>query len=188
MKLSNKIFTILLLVFSFTTKVSLGDNQILDKESALNMFSMSKENWNKNAVQLKTMGIGHYEKTIDGSLTLYYRPDPLRGYLIVTPTYGNKDNLKPFKISVTILNDKKNDNFLYNSMLFKDVQKLILTTSNQMQPEFSVMGHLKQGAQSSLNFTIFEKGRFPIIDKQVEKGKVCPPRNKKQMCILKEAK
>jgi len=50
------------------------------------------------------------------------------------------------------------------------------------------MGHLKQGAQSSLNFTIFEKGRFPIIDKQVEKGKVCPPRNKKQMCILKEAK
>ena len=73
-------------------------------------------------------------------------------------------------------------------MLFKGVQKLILTTSNQMQPEFSVMGHLKQGAQSSLNFTIFEKGSFPIIDQIVDQGKVCPPKNKKQMCILKEAK
>jgi hypothetical protein len=185
MKLRNKNFIILLLVFSFTTKVSLGDNQILDKESALNMFSLSKENWNKNVVQLESMGIGRYEKTNNGSLTLYYRPDPLRGYLIVTPTYGNKDNLKPFKISVTIVNDKKIDNIFYNTMLFKGVQKLILTTSNQMQPEFSVMGYLKQGAQSSLNFTIFEKGKFPIIDKQVEKGKVCPPRNKKQMCIIK---
>jgi hypothetical protein len=35
---------------------------------------------------------------------------------------------------------------------------------------------MEQGTQSSLNFTIFEKGNFPIIDELVEQGKVCPPR------------
>ena len=61
-------------------------------------------------------------------------------------------------------------------MSSKGVEKLILTTSNQLQPEFSVMGYMEQGTQSSLNFTIFEKGNFPIIDELVEQGKVCPPR------------
>tara|TARA_X000000950_G_scaffold110757_1_gene139621 strand:- start:1303 stop:1476 length:174 start_codon:yes stop_codon:yes gene_type:complete len=41
-----------------------------------------------------------------------------------------------------------------------------------------------EGVTSSVNFTIFEKGKFPIIDDIVEKGKVCPPKNGKQMCIM----
>ena len=167
---------LLSLMLVFTSGVALGETQILDKETAFNMFSLSKENWNKNVVQLKTLGIGDFRKTIDGTLTLYYRPDPLRGMLFVSPTYGDENNLSPFKITVSVFNDTEIDNLLYNTMSSKDVEKLILTTSNQLQPEFSVMGYMEQGTQSSLNFTIFEKGNFPIIDELVEQGKVCPPR------------
>ena len=55
-----------------------------------------------------------------------------------------------------------------------------------MRPEFSVMGYLVRGRNKppSLNFTIFQKGKFPPIDSLVTQGKVCPPRNGVQNCIL----
>ena len=172
------------IIFLFYTNLVFADSKILDKESAFSMFALSKLNWNKNVIELKRNNIGNYQQTPDGTYTLYYRPDPMRGLLIITPVYAPNNPSKPFKISITILNDKKFDNDLYNSMNFEKASDLIKEASKNLQPEFSVMGHLQKGVTSSVNFTIFEKGKFPIIDDIVEKGKVCPPKNGKQMCIM----
>ena len=174
----------IIVIFLFNTNFVFANSDILDKESAFSMFAMSKSNWNKNVRELKRNNIGNYQQTSDGTFTLYYRPDPQRGLLIVTPVYLSKNFLKPFKISITILNDKKFDNDLYNSMNFEKARSLIEEAAKNLQPEFSVIGHIQKGAKSSVNFTIFEKGKFPIIDKIVELGQVCPPKNGKQMCII----
>lgn len=170
--------------FLFNTNFVYGDSKILDKESAFGMFALSKLQWNNNVLQLKKNNIGTFKQTPDGTFTLYYRPDPARGLLIVTPSYASNNSIKPFKINITISNDKKFDNDLYNSMTFNKAKDLIKEAAENLQPQFSVIGHLQKGVTSSLNFTIFEKGNFPIIDKVVEEGKVCPPKNGKQMCIM----
>ena len=106
---------------------------------------------------------------------LYITDLTARGLLIVTPSYASNNSIKPFKINITISNDKKFDNDLYNSMTFNKAKDLIKEAAENLQPQFSVIGHL-QKVTSSLNL-LFLKGNFPIIDKVVEEGKVCPPKN-----------
>jgi hypothetical protein len=152
------------------------------------MFGMSKEQWKANVSGLKSLRVGNFKATPDGNITLYYRPDPQRGFMVVTPMYKNNNNKKPWKILLTVIHDKKFDATLFNSMPFKDVRSLLQKTSKQMQPEFSVMGYLTRGLGSppTLNFNIFETGKFPPIDFMISKGNVCPLKNGGQECILQK--
>ena len=180
--------TILTILFCLNYNFAWSSEDILDKNDALRMFGMSKEQWKENVSGLKSLRIGNFKVTSDKNITLYYRPTPQRGFLVITPMYKNDNSKKPWKILVTVIQDKKLDANLFNSMPINDVRSLLQKTSKQMQPEFSVMGYLTRGGSSppTLNFNIFEKGKFPPIDLMISKGNVCPLKNGKQECILQK--
>jgi len=161
------------------------NDPILDKESATQVFSLSSAEWAKNVDQIQTAGFGRASRNPNGSWTLIYRPDPQRGILLVTPSYHPNELEKPFKINVIIAFDRPLDRLNYETVSFNQIKSLLEETAKFMQPEFSVIGYLQRDNLNapSLNFTIFQSGKFPSIDAVVRIGDVCPPLNGKQECI-----
>jgi len=164
---------------------SAQNDPILDKESATQVFSLSSAEWAKNVAQIQTAGFGRASRNPNGSWTLIYRPDPQRGILLVTPSYHPNELEKPFKIDVVIVADRLVDRVLFETASFNKVKSLIEETAQFMMPEFSVIGYLLRDELNppSLNFTIFQTGKFPSIDAVVRIGDVCPPLNGRQECI-----
>lgn len=166
---------------------SYGQNEsILDKQSAVEMFALSSSEWKANLVKLQITGIGEAFRNTDGTFTLIYRPDPRRGILSVTPSYSPNRESRPFKIDVTVIADQPSDWRVYESISFADIKSILEDTANSMRPEFTVMGYLVRDGKNPpmINFTIFQQGEFPPIDVLVNEGKVCPPRDGEQNCIL----
>ena len=160
---------------------------LLSKDSADQMFSLSKEAWEENAHQIKAAGLGNFKITSTGGYTLVMRPTPEAGLLMVTPSYRKKTDSRPWKLSVTIAADQEPTISFYKSMSSEIVKKIILTSAREMAPEYSVMGYMARDPRTtiapSIHFTIFRAGDFPPIDTLVKKGKVCPPVGGKQLCV-----
>ena len=159
---------------------------ILDKQSAVQMFMLSPMQWKDNVTNLKQMGVGDFSETSNSGATLIYRPDPQGGLLFVTPSYKSISDPRPFKIDVVVQFDQMSDRKIFESLSFGDIKSLIEETAKSMRPEFSVMGYLSRGDGNppKINFIIFQNGEFPPVDQMVDLGKVCPPKNNKQMCVI----
>ena len=159
---------------------------ILDKESAIQMFALSSSQWIQNVDNIEGVGIGMSVRNPNGSVTLIYRPDPQRGLLTVTPSYKSNITDRPFKIDVQVIFDQIFDKHIFESISFQETKDLLEDTARYMRPEFSVMGYLVRGGETSpsINFTIFRNGDFPPIDLLIDQGNVCPPRGGQQKCVL----
>jgi len=157
----------------------------LSKDSAREMFGLSRSAWEENARQVKAAGIGDFAIAPSGEYTLYMRPTPGAGLLIVTPSYKASKENTPWKLSVTVVADEEPVLSLYASMSPNDVENLIRTSAREMAPEYSVMGYMARNSQSapSIHFTIFRAGDFPPIDMLTKMGRVCPPVGGKQRCV-----
>ena len=158
---------------------------ILSKESARDMFGLSRSAWVENVRQVKAAGMGDFAITPTGEYTLYLRPTPGAGMLMVTPWYEAPNMNTPWKLSVTVVADEEPVLNVYLSMSLDDVKNLIQISAGEMEPEYSVMGYMSRNSQSapSIHFTIFRAGDFPSIDMLNKMGRVCPPVEGKQVCI-----
>jgi hypothetical protein len=160
---------------------------LLSKESSKQMFALSRLAWEENARQVKAAGVGDFEVTPTGEITLIMRPTQGAGLLMVTPWYRASKENAPWKLSVTIAADEEPALSLYRSMSRDVVKSLIQASARAVAPEYSVMGYMARTTQSSrapsIHFTIFRAGDFPPIDMLVKMGKVCPPVGGKQVCV-----
>ena len=158
---------------------------ILSKESTRDMFGFSRSVWVENVRQVKAAGVGDFAITPTGEYTLYLRPTPGAGLLIITPWYEAPNINTPWKLSVTVAADEEPVLSVYLSMSPDDVKNLIQISIGEMEPEYSVMGYMFRNSQSvpSIHFTIFQAGDFPLIDMLNKMGRVCPPVEGKQVCI-----
>lgn len=167
----------------------MAEHPILDKQSAVQMFAFSSFAWMQNVAILKNSGIGRSVWNPDRTVSLVYRPDPRHGLLTVTPHYKPSQVDQPYKISVRVTFDQSLERFAFETMSFSEIKHLLESTARYMRPEFSVKGYLVRDRRNppSVHFTIFRNGDFPSIDRSVDQGNVCPPRNGEQDCILETA-
>ena len=158
---------------------------LLSKESAREMFDLSRPAWVENVRQVKAAGIGDFAITPAGQYTLYLRPAPGAGLLMITPWYEAPNMNTPWKLSVTVAADEDPALSVYLSMSPDDVKNIIQMSTREMEPEYSVMGYMSRNFQSvpSIHFTIFRVGDFPSIDMLNKMGYVCPPVEGKHVCI-----
>ena len=158
---------------------------ILSKESARDMFGISRSAWVENVHQVKAAGIGEFAITPTGEYTLYLRPTPGAGLLMVTPWYKAPNINTPWKLTVSVAADEEPVLGVYLSMSPDDLKNLTQVSTGEMKPEYSVMGYMSRNSQSapSIHFTIFRVGDFPLIDMLNKQGRVCPPVEGKQVCI-----
>jgi hypothetical protein len=126
--------------------------EILSKEDARTMFSMSREQWLANVRQAVAagavksmgspeMGIGMAMSTPEGDL------------LMVRPSYED-NNQRPDFIQVTVGYRNPRAVLLTDSVL----QDAIRTAQQQMKPDYEVIGNVERLPRAvSVFFTIFEK-------------------------------
>ena len=152
-------FMIALPILFFVSANAHAENSdaILSKESARDIFGLSRSAWVENVHQVKAAGIGDFAIAPTGEYTLYLRPEPGAGLLMVTPWYEAPNMNTPWKLSVTVAADEEPALSVYRSMSPYDVKSLIQMSTDEMEPEYSVMGYMSRNSQSipSINFTIF---------------------------------
>ena len=173
----------LLVAFFFSNPASGGDpDAILSKEDSAQMFAMSEAQWVANVEMLKATQIGDYRVAPTGEYTLYMRPDPSGGLLVVSPSYRPSNKSRPWKLSVTVIADTSTSSLLYEAMTEDAVEDLLQTTMRDMTPEFSVMGYMVRNKSEppAIHFTILRKNDFPRIDMLNKKGRVCPTESGKK--------
>lgn len=176
----------LVVAFFFSNPVFGGDpNAILSKEDSAQMFAMSEAQWVANVEMLKATQIGDYRVAPTGEYTLYMRPDPSWGLVVVSPSYRPSNKNRPWKLSVTVIADTSTSSLLYGAMTEDTVEDLLQTAMREMTPEFSVMGYMVRNKSEppSIHFTIFRKNDFPPIDMLNEMGRVCPTESGKKTCV-----
>lgn len=165
-----------------------GDpNAILSKEDSAAMFAMSEAQWIANVEEIKASQTGDYRVAPTGEYTLYMRPDPSSGLLVVSPSYRPSSKSRPWKLSVTILADTPDASLLYGAMSDDTVEGVLQEAMRELAPEFSVMGYMvrKESEPPSIHFTIFRKNDFPVIDMVNEMGRVCPTDGGEKTCVRK---
>ena len=160
-------------------------NAILSKEDSALMFAMSEAQWTANVKAIKARQLGDYRVAPTGQYTLYVRPDPSGGLLVVSPSYKPSNKSQPWKLSVTVIADAPVASHLYQGMSEDTVEDLLQTSMREMTPEFSVMGYMVRNKSEppSIHFTIFKKNHFPPIDMLNELGRVCPTQGGKKTCV-----
>ncbi len=176
----------LVVAFFFSNPASADDrNAILSKEDSAQMFAMSEAQWVANVEMLKATQIGDYRVAPTGEYTLYMRPHPSWGLVVVSPSYGPSNKNRPWKLSVTVIADTSTSSLLYGAMTEDTVEDLLQTAMREMTPEFSVMGYMVRNKSEppSIHFTIFRKNDFPPIDMLNEMGRVCPTESGKKTCV-----
>lgn len=158
---------------------------LLSKDSAREMFGLSRSAWEENARQVKAAGVGDFTITATGEYTLYMRPAPGAGMLMVTPWYNASKESAPWKLSITVAADEEPALSLYMSMSSDDVENLVRISAHEMAPEYSVMGYMARNSRiaPSFHFTVFRAGDFPPIDIMTKMGRVCPPSGGKPKCV-----
>jgi hypothetical protein len=162
-------------------------NALLSPEDAASMFNMTEPQWVENLRMVKAAGAGDFQLAPSGEYTMYTRPPPGLGVLVVTPTY--KPGLEtPWKLAVSTIYDAPEAAKLYNEISADEVEDLVKQAWEDMQPDFSVMGYLVRNEKDhpSIHFTIFKKGDFPPIDLMTQMGRVCPTSGGKKTCIRSE--
>lgn len=190
----NYLLVLMMILLGSVKAYAENPDTMLSKDDAKKMFAMSRSAWEENARIIKAARVGHFRITPKGQYTLYMRPALGLGLIIVTPFYATTraakpwikaSDKKPWKLSVTLAADEEPVLSLYRSMPASKVEEIIQIAARQMAPEYSVMGYMARNSKSapSFHFTIFRAGVFPLVDRQVKLGKVCPPVGGKQMCV-----
>lgn len=176
----------LAVAFFFSNPAWAGDpNAILSKKDSAQMFAMSEAQWILNVETLKASQIGDYRVAPTGEYTLYMRPDPSSGLLVVSPSYRTSNKSRPWKLSVTIIADTPAASLHYGAMSEDTIEDALQTAMRELTPEFSVMGYMvrDESEPPSIHFTIFRKNDFPAIDMVNEMGRVCPTEDGKKTCV-----
>jgi hypothetical protein len=96
--------------------IAADPDAILSKESARDVFSLSKSQWEENAKAVKRAGLGNYKIALSGQYTLQMRPAPGAGLLLVTPHYRHSNPNEPWKISVSVAADQEPSLSLYKTL------------------------------------------------------------------------
>jgi len=162
-------------------------NALLSKNDAGQMFSVPHGAWKENVIQLKAAGVADFAITDTGDYTMIMRPSPDVGLLMVTPAYEQSSKTKPWKLMVSTAYDMEPHLSSFTSMSVDEVERIITKAAEDMMPEFTVMGYLARDGVNvpHVHFTIFKAGDFPLLDKFVAAGKVCPLQNGVPTCIRK---
>jgi len=168
-----------------TIAIAEDPDAILSKTDAAQMFGMNEAAWINNVKGIKAEAIGDYRIAPSGEYTLYLRPDPNSGLLVVSPSYRSADKSRPWKITVTTIADTPGAAEIYAAYSPTDVEGLLLTAMRELAPDFSVMGYLARNVRESpsINFSIFRKNEFPPIDSLNASGRVCPTENGRKSCV-----
>ncbi len=177
------------ILFATVTVPALAEdpNSLLSKHDAAQMFAMSELQWASNVQALRARRLGDYKVTPAGEYTLYMRPDPSAGLIIVTPRYKSSNKRQPWKLDVTVVADTPVSSLAYRSLDEENVEGIIQKAMREMMPAFSVMGYMVRNASErpSIHFSIFRKNAFPAIDMLNASGRVCPTRGGKKTCVRK---
>ena len=160
-------------------------NAILSKHDAGQMFAMSELQWVTNVQALRARQLGDYRVAPTGEYTLYMRPDPSSGLIIVTPRYRPQNKTQPWKLDVTVIADTRVSSLFYRGLDEENVEGVIQKAMREMRPTYSVMGYMvrNKAEPPSIHFSIFRKKTYPTIDRLNATGRVCPTWGGKKTCV-----
>lgn len=152
---------ILLVVAISVSPICSADN-ILSKTDAAKTFGKSFIEWAASLMLVEQNKLGKSAVASEFEWTMIV--DEGHSILKITPSYLRGQLQRPHKISVGVEQSKQLSSIVL-AMSDTEIKKMIAKWHSQMLPEYTVMteADLKSGIVQ-FNFTIFEYGKYPIMD------------------------
>jgi hypothetical protein len=143
---------------------------ILSKADAHKTFNLSFVQWVANLDQVSSKGLAKVTVASEFEWTMTIeQPEWILG---VTPTYLKSNLQRPHKITTSVQYPKNASSLL--RLTDEQLQSMIQKWQNTMLPEYSVLTRVDlQDGIAQVDFTIFEFGRYPEIDKVAKQMKGC---------------
>lgn len=157
-----KFLKCLLLAVTVAASTNLMAIEILSKKEAERTFNKSFSEWKSDSTLLVNSGQGQSIQGGDTSVTMVVFVN--NSILKVTPLYKDNNLLKPWKVAVTIEQNKELSE--KTKLLGHDgLRKLASKWYKEMMPEYTVMTEFDlKGETLQINFSIFEFGANSLID------------------------
>lgn len=149
------------------------EDRLIYKNDTSNMFQLSLGEWIQNLTQGKEAGVMDYTMVSAKEYAMSVRQK--EGLLVVTPSYRS-GQLKPWKLTVRMIFDTPPYSATKRAWSEEQIHSYFKTVMNQMNPEYSVIGHMEQKSSERtvvFHLTIFPKGQFKYIDEINAKGRAC---------------
>ncbi len=136
--------------------------EVLSKEDASKTFGKSFVQWATSLMLVEQNKLGKTAIAAEYDWTMIV--DQGHSILKITPSYLRDQLTRPHKISVGVQQSKELSSVVL-SLSDVEIKKMIAKWHKQMLPEYTVMTEADlKGGIVQFNFTIFEQGRYPIMD------------------------
>ena len=161
------IILVTLLIASF----NVGAEEILSKKEAKQTFSLSFAEWTNNLKKVSQSGVG--KVAIAGEYDWTLLMPNAGGVLKVTPSYLPSNLNRPHKISIGV-EQAAAESAKTRRLSNAQIKEMIAKWHSEMLPEFTAMTNLDLvGETAQYNFTLFEVGAYPAMDKVGKETKGC---------------
>ena len=162
-----KQFGLFILLFFVTVAQA---EQILSKSDAKRTFDTSLSKWVANLNYLQTNGMAQVQVVNDLEHTVIVNQPEWT--LLVTPTYRQTNNTRPFKVTTSVRFPVGKSTLL--PLSDQELKSVIGKWQKEMLPEYSVMTNIDvRDRIVMVTFTIFEVGTFPDLDEMAKNTSGC---------------
>jgi hypothetical protein len=146
-------------------------DDVLSKADATRVFSQSFNSWRTNALLVQSTGAGTAQIASEYEITLFVKAPG--GILAVTPSYKKFSEDKPWRITVSVMQDEAGS-FITRTVSDSGLKAIMAEIQGQMLPEFTVLSKVDLTAKNvQYDYFIFEVGVFPLLDELAVLSKGC---------------